>query len=422
MLSIGRLVAGAERYYLSSVARGREECYTGSGEAPGVWLGAGAARLGLCGPVDATTLSMLLAGMSPDGEALLARRVDPSKRVAGLDLTFSAPKSVSLLYGLGDAGISGTVRDLHAEAVADALGYLERRALRVRRGAGIAALLGAEGFVAAAFVHRTSRAGDPQLHTHVLVANLAYGDDAKWSALWPRLIYHHARTAGFLYQASLRARLTDALGVRFGPVKNGAAEIEGISKSVLRGFSTRRQAIEAHLANLGAESPSAAQVAALVTRTPKLPAAAVGSDEGLRARWRTRAHELGLDPASIARLLGAHGCEALSDARRRALVAHLVGEGGLTAADSVFERRDVVRGVAALLGDGASAGEIEGVADLVLGADGVVALAGATPRSWSRRAASAAKCPATRRAAIELYVKWCTVSPWLRRVSGSISA
>ncbi len=374
MLSIGRLVAGAERYYLSSVARGREEYYTGSGEAPGVWLGGGAARLGLDGPVDAATLSMLLAGMSPDGEALLARRVDPLKRVAGLDLTFSAPKSVSLLYGLGDARVAAAVRDLHAEAVADALGYLERRALRVRRGAGGAELLGAEGFVAAAFVHRTSRAGDPQLHTHVLVANLAYGSDGKWSATWPRLLYHHARTAGFLYQASLRARLTDALGVRFGPVKSGAAELEGIPKAVLRGFSARRQAIEAHLANLGADSPAAAEIAALVTRTPKLPAAACGSDEELRARWRSRAHELGLDPASIARLLGAHEREALTEARRHALVARLVGDHGLTSSDSVFERRDVVRGVAELMADGASAEEIEAVADLVLGAHGVVAL------------------------------------------------
>ncbi|MGH8981578.1 MAG: MobF family relaxase, partial [Acidimicrobiales bacterium] len=325
MLSIGRLVVGAERYYLHTVAQGREEYYTGSGEAPGIWVGGGSERLGLKGTVDAQTLSMVLGGMSADGELLGVRRLDPAKRVAGLDLTFSAPKSVSLLYGFADEQISSVVRDAHADAVTDALGYLERRALRVRRGAGGTELLTAEGLVAAAFVHRTSRAGDPQLHTHVLFANLAYGNDGVWSATWPRLFYHHARTAGFLYQASLRARLTDTLGVRFGAVVNGAAELEGISRAVLRGFSTRRQEIEAHLANLGVQSPAAAQVAALVTRTPKLPAAAGGSEAGLRARWRARAVELGLDPGSLGRLLGRHVREPLTEERHRSLVAHLVG-------------------------------------------------------------------------------------------------
>ena len=143
---------------------------------------------------------------------------------------------------------------------------------------------------------------------------------------------------------------------------------------MLRGFSARCQAIEAHLANLGADSPSAAQIAALVTRTPKLPSAADGSDEGLRARWRARSHELGLDPASVDQLLGRHEREALTEARRHALVVHLLGEDGLTASDSVFERRDAVRGIAELLADGASAEEIEAVADLALGAHGVVAL------------------------------------------------
>lgn len=90
------------------------------------------------------------------------------------------------------------MRDRHEDAVADVFGYPDRRALLARRGAGGVALLGAEGLVAAAFVHRTTRVGDPQLHTHALVANLAYGEDGVWSATWPRLFYHHACTVGFL--------------------------------------------------------------------------------------------------------------------------------------------------------------------------------------------------------------------------------
>ncbi len=165
--------------------------------------------------------------------------------MAGFDLTFSAPKSVSLLYGLSERHVSATVRAVHADAVAQALDYLERRALCVRRGAGGLRRIGAQGLVGAAFVHRTSRAGDPQLHTHVLVANVAHGDDGAWSAPDARLIYFHTRTAGFVYQAALRAGLGKALGVRFGPATRGMAELEGVPKRVLRAFSTRRVEIEA---------------------------------------------------------------------------------------------------------------------------------------------------------------------------------
>jgi hypothetical protein len=281
-----------------------------------------------------------------------------------------------LLYALGDEETAHKVRDLHTDAVSDALGYLERQALRVRRGAGGAERLCAEGFVAAAFLHRTSRSGDPQLHTHVLVANVAFGEDGAWSAPYARLVYHHARTAGFYYQASLRARLTDALGVRFGEVNNGMAELEGFSKTALRAFSTRRQQIEAHMEEVGRDSARAAQVAVLATRSPKSPPTPGGApDGGLRARWRAKAAELGIEDSTIARLLGRHVREHLTDDLRRTLVDRLVGDEGLTASESAFERRDAVRAVAELLRDGATGAEVEGIAELVLEGDGVVELA-----------------------------------------------
>jgi len=144
VLSIGKLVAGAEDYYLRTVASGREEYYTGSGEAPGYWLGSGAAGLGLSGTVSPDQLREVLSGVAPDGSVLSAGRVDPTRRVTGFDLTWSAPKSVSLLYGLADPKTSAVVREAHTEAVADALGYLETHAVRVRRGAGGERRLGAE--------------------------------------------------------------------------------------------------------------------------------------------------------------------------------------------------------------------------------------------------------------------------------------
>lgn len=117
MLSIGKMVARSGEYYIATVANGREEYYTGSGESPGFWLGDGARRLGLQGSVTPDDLRQVLAGISPRGEILTAGRVDEAKRVAGFDLTWSAPKSVSLLFGLSEPVVSAVVRGVHEDAV-----------------------------------------------------------------------------------------------------------------------------------------------------------------------------------------------------------------------------------------------------------------------------------------------------------------
>jgi conjugative relaxase-like TrwC/TraI family protein len=199
VLNIGRLAAGGEGYYLEAVASGVEDYYTGSGEAPGFWLTEAAAGLGLAGRVTPEDLRHVLAARHPrTGEDLprTARR-----RVPGFDLAFRAPKSVSLLYGLGgDEATAAVVRDAHDQAVAAALGYLERQAGFARRGCNGAERVPVGGLVAAAFRHRTSRAGDPLLHTHVLVSNLGRCPDGQWRTLDARLLYSHAKTAGFLYQ------------------------------------------------------------------------------------------------------------------------------------------------------------------------------------------------------------------------------
>lgn len=189
---VDRVGGGREEYYLSQVASGVEDYYLGSGEAAGVWMGAGVGALGLGGEVDGDDLRAVLAGVAPSGGAL-AR---PGRRTPGFDLTFSAPKSVSILNALGDATVAAAVLAGHDEAVRQAMGYLERHACFTRRGAGGTNVIGGEGFLAAAFRHRTSRAGDPQLHTHVLVPNLVRGVDGRWSALDGRFLYAHLKTAG----------------------------------------------------------------------------------------------------------------------------------------------------------------------------------------------------------------------------------
>ncbi len=268
MLNIGRLGAGREAYYLEAVASGAEDYYVGAGEAPGTWLGAGCAALDLRSEVAAEALRAVLAGLDPATGQRLGRA--GNRRTPGFDLTFRPPKSVSVLYGLGSPDVAGAVKAGHDAAVLAAVGYLEREAAWSRRGHDGHERVAIEGLVAAAFVHRTSRAGDVRLHTHVVVANVTRAlDDGQWRTLDGRLLYTHAKTAGYLYQAQLRRELTTRLGLEWEPVTRGYADVIGIPRSVIHGFSRRRQEIVDQLAERGESSPRAAQVATLATRPPR---------------------------------------------------------------------------------------------------------------------------------------------------------
>jgi conjugative relaxase-like TrwC/TraI family protein len=183
MLTIGKLGIGQERYYLDKVAEGAEDYYSGEGEVAGEWLGDAAEDLGLSGEVEAAQLEAMLTGRNPvDGEPLLSMNGVPAKGgVPGFDLTFSAPKSISLLWGLGGPVAAAEVSAAHREAVHAALDYMQREACWTRRGAGGSEFVNGNGYLAAGYVHRSSRNGDPQLHTHVLIANATKGPDGRWS-------------------------------------------------------------------------------------------------------------------------------------------------------------------------------------------------------------------------------------------------
>ena len=133
--------------------------------------------------------------------------------------------------------------EAHRASVEAALAYMERDACWTRRGKGGAEFVHGNGFLAAAYVHRSSRAGDPQLHTHVLDRQRDQGPDGRWTRLYHPAIYDHAKTAGYIYEAHLRHELTRRLGVEWGPVRNGIAEIAGFAPEQLRAFSTRRAEI-----------------------------------------------------------------------------------------------------------------------------------------------------------------------------------
>ena len=271
MLTIGKLGAGQERYYLEQVADGAEDYYSGEGEAPGQWKGDAASELGISGEVGPDQLRAMLIGHHPETDEPLTASLGSNRSqgpVPGFDLTFSAPKSVSLTWALGSPETQAAVLDAHRRSIDAALGYLEHEACWARRGHGGATFVAGNGYLAAAFRHRSSRAGDPQLHTHVLIANATKGPDGRWSRLHHPSIYAQAKTAGYLYEAQLRHELTQSLGVRWQPIRNGIAEIDGFKDEQLREFSTRRAEILAAAGGPGA-SRAARQAATLATRRAK---------------------------------------------------------------------------------------------------------------------------------------------------------
>lgn len=183
-----------------------------------------------------------------------------------------------------------------------ALGYLEAHTAGSRRGRGGHERINVAGLVVAAFRHRSSRAGNPLLHTHVLVTNLGRAlDDGKRRTLDSRRIYAHTKTAGYVYQAQLRHELSCRLGAEWTPSRTGTADLVGIGESVIRDFSHRRIEAEAAMAARGETSARAAQASTLETRRAKDNGATA---ETLRSAWRERATELGLIASAVERVTG----------------------------------------------------------------------------------------------------------------------
>jgi conjugative relaxase-like TrwC/TraI family protein len=357
MLSIGKVAEGQHAYYEKLVAHGRDDYYSGKGEAPGEWMGAAAAGLGLEGTVEAERFNAMIAGLDPsdpDLERLLGGERKEST-VAAYDLTFSAPKSLSVLYATADLAIARELVAAHDASVRAAIGYLEDEAVKVRRGRGGKVVQKGGGLLAAAYRHRMSRAEDPQLHTHVVTANIAQGPDGRWTGLWGTPLYKHAKAAGTLYQAHLRAEVRERLGLEWGPVRKGAADLVAIDEAVLKHFSQRRHAMERAAAASGIELGTKDQGSAVAigTRDRK-------RDEIDTAVWReevqARAAEHGLTEKAIERLIRDGEIRLATDELGRTtsrptapsdVGERLAGESGLCEMSNAFTAREAVAEVAA---------------------------------------------------------------------------
>ncbi len=359
MLSIGKLTLEQSRYYERQVAQGRDDYYSGRGESPGRWTGRGGEVLGLAGEVDKDGFAALMEGRHPGTRERL-KRVGGRSKVAAFDLTFSAPKSVSVLFAVAEPALSRALVEAHEAAVDAALAYLECEACRVRRGRGGVQREAGTGFVSAGYRHRMSRAEDPQLHTHVVTANMACGADGRWTALDATPIYQHARAAGFLYQAHLRAVVRERLPwVRWGPVRNGMAEIEHLAPEVLREFSTRRRQIEERERELLAAGVDVRRAGREAIAHDTRERKRYGIDT---APWRdvirARAAEHGFGALELKAMVRGRA-QALDLPDELALSTELAGETGLTERQNTFATRDAVMAWAAAHGQGARAAVVE---------------------------------------------------------------
>jgi conjugative relaxase-like TrwC/TraI family protein len=391
VLSIGVMKTAGWEYYAREVADGLEDYYAGAGEAPGVWTGRGASAAGITGTVTAEALALAFdEARHPGTGEHLGRRWRPDG-VIGFDATFSAPKSVSLVFALGDAGVRGQVRAAHVTAVEDAgLAYLEDHAAFTRRGRNGVMITDTDGLVIARFEHRTSRALDPQLHSHCLVLNkVRDAQDGSWRALHGRPLFEEAKTAGMLYQAALRAELTRRLGVAWGPVsEHGQAELAGVPQQLLARFSTRtaevEAAAEAKISELEAalgralepdERGRVYRLAVLATRRPK--ASEPIGEVSLYERWAAEARDVGWEPAEVVdAAIGSRrlGAQLTPDHALRTVVGELCAE------RATFTRRDVIQAISRYVDPAVGADatrvreHIEQRADAVLADPAVVCL------------------------------------------------
>lgn len=387
MLTIAKMGAHSVAYYQSTVDenRGPDSYYSEDGKRPAsVWFrGEKVAEVSaFLGAENGTVVSgktvenWFNKAVAPSGVKLGKALGD--KGVPGFDLTFCAPKSVSLLWGMGaDSSVRSIIDEAHQAAVSQALDYLSEHAGYTRKQDPAASkkrliLEKLAGISGVKYEHRTSRAGDPHVHSHVLLANKQLCQDGKARTLDGVSLYHEARAAGMVYQATVREILSRKLGVEFGDVVNGCAEIVGLDDpELLASYSTRAREIDQWQAENGLETRAAYErIAQKITRRTKDTETPL--DE-LETEWASAEHGAtvrafvdGLEPKSKAA-----SCELGEDflPKPAQILAEVIAE------RSTFTRADVAEKAAELIRPGAVSPQdmtatVERLVDAALGEKG----------------------------------------------------
>jgi conjugative relaxase-like TrwC/TraI family protein len=269
---IAKLSVGREAYYTRELATDHQAYLSGHGESPGRWYGAGATSLGLQGEASSAGFQAMFEGRDPSTGELLGR---PHGRTAvpAFDVVLRPTKSVSVLYGLGDPATGRAVLRAHHAGLAEAVAYLDGH-LGARRGHDGVQRVSGQGLLAVGFDHRTSREGDPLLHTHLVIANRVQGPDGRWTALDGRDLYRHRLAADAIYRATYQRQLSGSLAVEWTAAdRHGNRELQGVPEDLVRGFSKRTGQIDAELDRLAADggerTPRLVKWAVHATRKPR---------------------------------------------------------------------------------------------------------------------------------------------------------
>ena len=326
-VALARSAGGAANYFAA------DNYYTrADADRSGQWLGEGASRLGLKGKIETAKFEALLRGELPDGTRI--GREGQLHR-AGLDLTFSLPKSWSLLALVGG---DARILDAYRSSVIETLQWAERNAAqgRVERG-GKERLVKTDNLTIALFQHDTNRNQEPNAHFHAVVANLTHMPDGSWKALRNDKLWSLNTLLNSMTMARFRERVT-ALGYEAGAtLKHGNFEAAGVSRETVLAFSTRRQDILAAAEGMAHQGPKVMDAATLMTRSAK---PTIEDRAALAGQWQELAKEKGVDLVAVT-------------ARANARAAHDIGLLGTIGAKAEAMRiaaRERLAGIAERLG------------------------------------------------------------------------
>ena len=286
-----------DNYYARGDARAQQQSE---------WVGEGAGVLGLRGQlVNPAVFQSILEGNVPGGKRLGGQLQDGSwNHRPGVDLTFSAPKSVSIMAEIGG---DQEVLEAHKQAVKTTLAWFEKNRLqtRVKQGRDVVPA-GDQGMVTALFHHNTSRELDPQLHTHAVLANMVIGQDGKWRSVHNGNIWDDQLLVGQVYRSEL-ARRVAALGYTVQQTKeNGEFEVREVPRDVQEAFSTRSKQIQDLLSQFGHHNPKTAELANLLTRKSKGKVDQAELHEG----WDRQAEAMGFNAREVVAKVRGMGREA----------------------------------------------------------------------------------------------------------------
>lgn len=328
--SLGTADSGIASYYEHLSA---DDYYESGMEPPGQWHGALSGALGLHGDVRPGQLRRLFEGFDPTSGRSLASNAG-EKHKAGWDLTFSAPKSVSVAWAFSDLEMQQQIAAAHDAAVKAGLDYLQANAFASRDRDGARPL---QGIIAATYQHSTSREQDPQLHTHCAVANVGLRTDGTVCAI--DFDSRWKLAAGAIYRAELAARLRD-LGLDIER-DNKYFRLTAIPEKLCKTFSKRRDQIVDHLQQTGFTSAKAADVAALATRRAK----EVTERDILRSTWLREAGAAGYSLAEIQEMLEPRPHQHPLDPHRMTLDIKDILT-GLTQNEATFTRQQLEAAIA----------------------------------------------------------------------------